>query len=209
MVLPRKDPGSGRHPLFRCDTTSLAAFTQCGKLNSMATNTRRRTSLRLPEFRYEDPGAYFVTICTAARRPLFGVVTDDCVVLNEYGRVVETEWRKSFQLRDTVMPDEQIVMPDHIHAIVWFTRPYTVGAGSGPPSRSQTSTRFDPHQVSQNLSALVRDFKGAVTRRLAGRAVRTGNSVWQRGFYDRIIRSERELNAVREFIRYNVMKCRM
>lgn len=175
----------------------------------MAINARRKSSLRLPGFQYETNGAYYITICTSARRSIFGNVHGDQAVLNEYGEIVEVEWYKSFDLRSTVMPDELIVMPDHMHAIVWFSVDHAVGAGSGPPSHSHETTRADPRYVSQNLSALIRDFKGAVTRRLAGKLVPVGKSVWQRGFYDRIIRSDRELDAIREYIRYNALKCRM
>jgi REP element-mobilizing transposase RayT len=182
---------------------------RAGILSSMAIHARRRSSLRLPGFRYESNGAYYITICTSHRRPIFGDIRGDQVIPNEYGKIVMTEWHKSFDISDAVMPDEVIVMPDHMHAIVWFSVDNAVGLGSGAPSRSHETTRADPRYVSQNLSALVRDFKGAITRRLAGNLVPAGKSVWQRGFYDRIIRPERELVAIREYIRYNAMKCRM
>ena len=83
----------------------------------------RRRSIRLPGYDYTQPGAYFVTICTHNREPLFGQVVDgDVVVLNQWGQVVWEEWFKTAQVRPYVelFENEFVVMPNHIHGIIWI-----------------------------------------------------------------------------------------
>lgn len=89
-------------------------------------NQHHRRSIRLPGYDYAQAGAYFVTICTNQRECLFGEVVDGEMRLNEYGRVVEDEWFASACIRCEIELDAFIVMPNHIHGIVWIAEP--VGA---------------------------------------------------------------------------------
>ena len=134
----------------------------------------RRKSLRLPGFDYSDPGAYFVTVCTADRRCLFGDVVNDEMRLNRPGRILDGCWRATPRHFSGTVLDASAVMPNHLQAILWFER-----AGHGPP-----------------LHTIIGLFKGAVTRR-------AGRPVWQRSFHDRLIRNDRELDAYREYIEAN------
>lgn len=160
-------------------------------------------SLRLEGYDYSQPGAYFVTFCTHARRRLFGEVIDGAMHLNRPGQIVAEEWQRSAQIRTEIELDMWVVMPDHMHALVliaddqhhWAERPVAPMPAAaqqhpnGPPPRS--------------LGALMAGFKSAATVRI-NQLCRTPRApVWQRNYWDRIIRDEAALNRVREYIRNN------
>ena len=160
----------------------------------------RRNSLRRHGYDYASPGAYFVTACTADRLPLFGKIEDGHMALTRFGNIVSDNWQRVVTLRPDTELDEFIVMPDHFHAIVWLNAGlHTVGAADYPPFAGQ----------SKDLSALIRSFKGAVTTAINTALNMPGHPVWQRGYYDRVVRDERELNAAREYVQFNVQKCLM
>lgn len=165
----------------------------------------RRNSLRLHGYDYASVGAYFVTVCTADRLPLFGVIQDDEVVLSEFGNSLSDIWQQIAEQQPGIELDEFIVMPDHFHAIVWLNagvtsdKRNTVGANDYPPFASQPA----------HLRFLVRTFKAAVTAATNTARNTPGQPVWQRNYYDRAIRDERELDAARAYVRFNVEKCLM
>ncbi|MCH7676964.1 transposase [candidate division KSB1 bacterium] len=165
----------------------------------MAINTdiRRRKSIRLQEYDYSSAGAYFVTICTHDRECLFGTVADEKIVLNDTGRIVESEWLKTAEIRANVSTDAYIIMPNHVHGILFIEEMANVGA-TGPVAPTKSGT-LQPN----TLGSIIGQFKSVVTKKIrqSGRI----NFKWQRGFYDRIIRND-ELNRIREYIIYNPLK---
>jgi REP element-mobilizing transposase RayT len=80
--------------------------------------TTRRRPLRLRDYDYSNPGAYFVTICSHQRRPLFGRIHDGVMTLNPVGEIVAETWREQMEITIDVNPDEWILMPHHFHAII-------------------------------------------------------------------------------------------
>ncbi len=155
-----------------------------------ATNRHRR-SIRLRNFDYATHGAYFVTVVTQDRREFLGHVSDDVMHLNAAGRIVEDEWRRTGNLRSNVELDEFVVMPNHFHGIVFLLQDDD-GALRSAPTRSFGSS------MAGELPVVVRNFKGAVTRRL--RAHGFVEPVWQRNYHERVIRNERELQAIRQYV---------
>lgn len=163
----------------------------------------RRRSIRLPGYDYTRPGHYFVTICTAGRRPLF----DDPALR----QIAEEQWAALARAGERgmhgprVAVDAWVVMPDHVHGIIAITaagrdrRPAN-GGGEAPGA---TARGLGIHVSPGSLGAVVRSYKAAAARRI-NRAQRTpGGEVWQRGYWERIIRDERELDAVRRYIAAN------
>ena len=168
----------------------------------------QRHAMRLPHYDYTQAGAYFVTIVTHQRELLF----DDPSVR----RVIETLWQGISKHLPTIALDEYVVMPNHLHGVVWI-----MGEGRGeafapdlPPASIQavfgnqmdldSSANASPlRAVSGSLSAVIGNFKSITTRRLNQMRRTPGAVVWQRSFYDRVIRSERELTAIRQYIRDN------
>ncbi len=85
--------------------------------------TTHHTSRRADGWDYTQPAAYFVTICTANRRCLFGTVRRGRMYLNALGRITADEWQQSDAIRDRVHLDAFVVMPNHLHGIVVFADP--------------------------------------------------------------------------------------
>ncbi len=183
-----------------------------------------RHSIRLPGADYSIPGFYFVTICTKKREHLFGEVVDAEMRLNDFGRIVQQEWEKTAELRPGIITDEFVVMPNHVHGIVLITdtnRTNGVGIDCINPTQSPIGRvngidainpynepihRYGPQ--SDNLFAIVRGFKGAVTRRING--MRGGDTpVWQPRFHDHIIRDQKSLEKIRTYIRSNPFNWQM
>ena len=154
-----------------------------------------RHSVRFRGYDYAQHGAYFITVCIDHHRPFFGSIENDEMKPNWVGHIVEREWLRVAELRDNVFLDEYIVMPNHFHAIVLITSP--VGTQLAASLRLRDVGGATPNNVApDSLSAIVRDFKSAVTRHInAHRATQNQSPVvvWQKRFHDRIIRDETEL----------------
>ena len=184
-----------------------------------AATSANRSTTRLREFDYASSGAYFVTVCAAQKAHLFGAVSSGEVQHSDVGEVILEEWERTGQLRSDVTLDAFVVMPNHIHGIIWIERP-TVGAQRAAPLRHddvilrniqrelaiskqrQTASAFFGVRP-KSLGAIVRAFKSAVTKRVNETRATPNNPIWQRNYHDRIIRNDRELNAVREYIAHN------
>src|ERR1041384_2791761 len=85
-----------------------------------SSSNRRRRSIRLPHYDYGESGAYFVTICVHHRECLFGEVVDGSIVLKDLGKIVATEWRRTAEIRPNLTVDEFVVMPNHLHGLLWM-----------------------------------------------------------------------------------------
>jgi len=156
-----------------------------------------RRSIRLRQFDYTSPKAYFVTLCTDDRRFTFGRVTKSEIHLSKIGRIVAEEWLRSPDVRPEIQLDEWIVMPNHLHGIVVIT-----ASGSGhetlipPITRPSRSLYRKPRSSSSFLGGL----KATVTRRVNVFRGTPGAPVWQRNFYEHIIRDKRGLKDIRKYI---------
>jgi REP element-mobilizing transposase RayT len=151
-----------------------------------------RRSIRLPEYDYAFWGSFFVTICTHNREFLFGDVIGGEMQLNGCGRIVAEEWRRSGELRGELTLGAFIVMPNHVHGIMTIE---TVGAHGNAPSDDTMLRR-----PVQSLATFVSGFKGSATRRINALRDTPGSRVWQRNYYERVIRDEEEFNRVRSYI---------
>ena len=156
----------------------------------------KRRSVRLRAFDYARPGAYFVTICTHARAPLFGDIAGGVMRLSPVGRIVSEEWARTQLVRPSVRPDAFVVMPDHVHGIMVIA-----------DDRAGIIRRVDPGARSGSgpgsVGAIVGQFKAAVTKRInAGWPARRG-MVWQRGYYEHVIRNRASLDRIRRYIAAN------
>ena len=159
--------------------------------------THHRRSIRLPTYDYAQPGAYFVTLVTHARECLFGQVIDSEMRLNGLGDVVAREWRRTGGIRREVELDVFVVMPNHVHVIVF------VGAHGRAPEHDAPDYGAPPHRPPRSLGSLVAGFKSAVTKRINGMRGTPGLPLWQRNYYEHVIRDEEELNRVREYVAGN------
>jgi REP element-mobilizing transposase RayT len=156
-------------------------------------NKHHRRSIPLPGYDYRTPGAYFITICSWQRECLFGEVIDDTMQLSPYGKTVFFNWSILPKRYPNVELDNFIVMPNHVHGIIVLK-----------DSREINYTESDKLALKKSkiypLSEIVRGLKTSSARRINQVRYLTGVSVWQRGYYEHIIRNEESLFAIREYI---------
>lgn len=141
----------------------------------------RRRSLRLPAYDYSQAGGYFITVCTQDRVMLFGEVIDCHVRLNEIGMIVQQTWDDLARHYRGIDLDAFIVMPNHVHGIIIL------------------DGQFERRRA---LSEIVRGFKTFSARRVNERADKRG-ALWQRSYYEHVIRNEKSLDRIRAYIANN------
>ena len=146
---------------------------------------------------YAEEGAYFVTVVTHQRECLFGGIADGEMRVDGYGEVVRDEWLRSVQIRREIELDAFVVMPNHLHGIVVIR---DVGAHGRAP------LPLAPHRSPRSLGSFVAGFKSAVTKRINTMRRTPGLPVWQRNYWERVIRDERELDRVRQYIAENPLR---
>lgn len=158
----------------------------------------RIESTRHPAWNYGNAGWYYVTICTADHERFFGEVVDGEMRYSREGRLACRE----LALIPTHFPNVRIdtfqVMPDHLHAIIVIEQSLS-SLPNEPPDAGTAMSRISPRCGS--LPTIIRSFKGAMTR-LSRRGGRP-DFAWQERYHDRIIRSERALDNIRQYIRDN------
>jgi REP element-mobilizing transposase RayT len=160
--------------------------------------------MRLPHWDYRENGAYFVTICTYERSLLFGDVPFEELRLNDLGRAVEEAWTRSAEIRAEIWLDAFVVMPNHVHGIVWICHAQPVGPQGLAPLRPASASSFAVQPMS--LGSMVRGFKSASKIRVNELRRTPGMAVWQRNYFERVLRDDRELDRAREYILDNPRK---
>jgi len=153
-----------------------------------------RRSLRLDGYDYAQAGAYFVTICTHQREFLFGDIIEGEMQLNGNGREVQALWNELPNRFAHLELDAFVVMPNHVHGIATF-----VGAGLALPEENGAASS------APTLGDVVRAFKSLSAIHVNRLFMRSG-SLWQRNYYDHVIRNERELDKIRDYIATNPLR---
>jgi len=229
-----------------------------------------RRSIRLRNYDYATPGAYFVTVCVQARAPLFGRIVDNATQPNEAGLEVGAWWNKLPSKFTSVGLDAAVVMPNHLHGIVWILgeeeqgttagRPHGAAPTNGEATTMATSTAGRPHGAAPTNGegtttatatagrphgAAPTNGKGTTTatskagrphvatpteggeRPALGQVLdwfktmttnayirgvkesgwpRFGGRLWQRDYYEHVVRDEEGLNRIREYIQTNPLR---
>jgi putative transposase len=159
---------------------------------------RHRESPRLSGYDYSQEGAYFVTVCVQGRLYLFGKIVDGNMRLNPAGQIIGKWWKElKRKFPSLKIDDYYVVMPNHFHGIVFIpelSAPTTEGGHAGPPLqrivqwfKTMTTNEYI-HGVKEHEWP---QFKG---------------SLWQRSYYDQVIRDEAALNRIREYISTNPLR---
>ena len=148
-------------------------------------NLSARKNIRLKDYDYSQNGAYFITICTQDGHDLLGKIDvgANCVrpILSEIGQIVENEMTVLSNPYEDVIVDKYIVMPNHIHMIIFI-------------STESGRTQFAP-----TVSRIIKQFKGSISKQI-------GDSIWQKSFHDHIIRDERDYKIIWNYIDSNPAK---
>lgn len=179
-----------------------------------------RRSVRLLGYDYSNAGAYFVTICAHRKTCLLGHVHEGAVVLNRTGHIVKKCWESLPIWFPHVQLDASVIMPNHTHGILWIT-------GRGEALASEDLIYCEPNDVSHeqkafletvanasplqhacgttpgSLASVIQTFKTNCTRRVNRVHKCSGKQLWQRNYYEHIIRSQKSLEAIREYIESN------
>ena len=193
-------------------------------------NIYNRRSIRLRNYDYSDAGLYFITLCTADRKNIFGEIILGTMHLNAFGEIAAEEWEKTPQIRKNISLGEFIIMPNHFHAII------SIDYKLNDKKIENTGIFYSP---SQTIGAIIRGFKGATTKRINNLIRENKNnsdgtgelqfaptrnpspakdsaptrdlfstdinpsgegSIWQRNYYEHIIKTEKAYNNISAYI---------
>ena len=170
--------------------------------------------MRIKDFDYSRSGYYYVTICTYEMECIFGEIEDDKMILNNAGEMVSMELNRLPKYSIGVLLDECIVMPNHVHAIIVIDRDNNGMCNCGRYDYNGPALRPVPTAIdnmgtgdgrNKTLSDIVHDFKSITTKKYSY-GVKNNNwkpfskHVWQRSFYDHVIRNEESLENIRKYI---------
>lgn len=184
----------GRKPCARFAPSWCPSSNQTN-MNQYHSQYHRR-SIRLQGYDYSQTGFYFITLCTRDRQCWFGEIKNGKMHLNSIGYIVAEEWLKSAEIRSEIELDEWIVMPNHFHGIVIIKT--EIKNGLGEPFENHAGARKP-----RSLSTLISGFKAGVTKRINEIRQVSGVSIWQRNYYEHIIRDELSLYNIRKYILEN------
>ena len=181
-----------------------------------------RRSIRLKGYDYSQAGMYFVTICCQDRVCHFGKIENGEMMLNEFGKIAIDEWLKTAEIRKTVILHDYIVMPNHFHGIIEITNMRDdVEALRATPLQETTSlpvirpySRTDVKNEYMSsispkcgeLATIVRAFKSAVTKQINELRNTRGEKLWQRDYWENIIRNEQSYQYIANYIINNPKK---
>jgi putative transposase len=186
-----------------------------------------RRSIRLPDYNYAQSGAYFVTICTYQKQCWFGDIKQGKMQINQIGQIVMQEWLKSSEIRQEIELDEWVLMPNHLHGIVWIKNQaedqkkglHSEGLHSGglhsgglhsgglhSEGLHSEGLHRKPLRIekiclkSRSLGSFINGFKCSVTRCI--NRIRNNSDIpfWQRNYYESVIRDEQHLSNIRQYI---------
>jgi putative transposase len=153
----------------------------------------QRRNIRLRSYDYAREGAYFVTICTYKKQSLFGNVTGSSMRLNTCGEIVESVWKDIPLHYPEVKNEVFIIMPNHVHGVIIIQDLKRAGHRPAPTKK-------------QPLSEIIRAFKSYSSQRVNEQRQLQGIPVWQRSYYEHVIRSEEEFARIGEYILFNATK---
>ncbi len=193
-----------------------------------------RKSIRIKNYCYKKQGYYFITIKTKNNNHLFGKINHEKMILNCYGQIVKNEWIKTEKIRPNILLDAFVIMPNHIHAIIYrrgkacraqctnctndtHNTQHVMGANHAQRTQNKIKNKNEnlcgspkPEKfgkpIAGSIPTTIRSFKSAITRVINIKTNTPGRIIWQRNYYEHIIRSKNELNVIRKYIINNPKK---
>ena len=164
-----------------------------------------RQSIRLQGYDYSQDGWYFITICVNGFQEFFGEIKEGNFIKSKWGEIVENCWNDTVEIRKgDVSIDVFQIMPNHFHAIIVIGDKKNLPNISRFPDVSSEKTIFK--SPSKTIGAIVRGFKSSVTSKIQKLENVDDLKLWQRNFYERIIRDEHELHRIQNYVRQNPEK---
>jgi REP element-mobilizing transposase RayT len=189
----------------------------------------------MPQWDYSGNGIYFITIVTQNRECNLGRVNNGEMIFSDFGKIVNEEWLKSFEMRDELFLDEYIIMPNHLHAIVLLKKSFNEQLfdfqrmngtnGTNVETHGRASLQQQPTEYSikpsnfirkpQSISSFVAGFKSAVNSKIDDFIDEFGlnipkynfnNHFFQPNYHDHIIRNNSEYQRIKKYIINNPLK---
>lgn len=148
-----------------------------------------RKSIRLKEYDYSHGGYYFVTICTKEGVNLFGKIHKGKMILNEFGKIVFETWIDLPNHNSNIGLDYFCIMPNHVHFILIINEMIRAG--------------LEPAPTEHGLAEIIRQFKTFSSKKINIINKSPGKSLWQRNYYEHVIRNEKDLYEIRKYIEQN------
>jgi REP element-mobilizing transposase RayT len=149
--------------------------------------------VRLSDFDYSQVGVYFVTVCSHERKCTFGRVESGAVELFPLGRIVRESWLEIPYHFARVELDTFVVMPNHLHGVLVLHEDFVQRAQHAAPLQIKAAS----------LPAVLRSFKAAATKRARDASLLGSNPLWQRNYYEHIVRPGEALNDIRKYVSEN------
>lgn len=170
--------------------------------NSKPRNARR--SIRLQGYDYSSSGSYFITMNTYQRKRLFGHIHKGVMVLSRYGNIAHQCWLNLAIKKPWIFLDEFIIMPDHMHGIITI-KSYRFDKHAHDTTLSTPASKIAGYgqMVPRSISILLRTYKSVVTRWINSQRRTPGERIWQRNYYEHIVRNAEDLNRIRKYIKAN------
>jgi len=161
-----------------------------------------RKSIRIKEYDYSQPNWYYITICTHDKECMFGVIQNGEVILNEYRKIAEAEWIRTKEIRKNIELDYFVIMPNHIHGII-IIEPPDVGTHCNVSLRQEESFG---KSTKNSIPTIVKLYKATVTKQINILRQTPAVPVWQRNYYEHIIRNDNDLYKIRQYLHNNPIK---
>lgn len=180
--------------------------------------SHHRRSIRLPNYDYTQPGAYFITLCTWQQIWLFGKIINGDMHLNKTGEIVIVQWQQLENHYPNVHFAQVVIMPNHLHGIITIQE----GATRSPLSRVLTNNDPRPNKVTFNedgsplprpvgpppnsIGALIGQFKSKTTKQIWAHLNTSHTPVWQRNYYEHVVRNDADWVRILEYIQNNPLR---
>ena len=159
----------------------------------------RHKQIRLRYFDYGNTGAYYVTICTYNRKRFLSTIKDKKINLTWFGVIVEEELQRTISMRENLSLGQYVIMPNHVHMILFFhDRTAETLSALG-----NDSLRKFGGSHSGSLSSIIGNFKSAVTSRIRKTSGHPEAVIWQKSFYEHVIRDDKDLVRISDYIMTN------
>lgn len=156
-----------------------------------------RRSIRLKGYDYTSNGSYFVTICSHERQSIFGEIKDGVFQQNHLGLVAQKCWLKIPKHHKYVGLDEFVIMPNHIHGILWIEQ---------TEASKKVTPAFAKGRTPNSLGTIIATYKAVVTKEIRQLTQSPHFKVWHRNYYDVVIRDDEALYNFRRYIQQNPLK---
>ena len=153
---------------------------------------QKHQNMRLPYYSYNQPGYYFITICTKNRRHYFGKIIDDKINLSDIGKITKQYWQKIPEHFSNIQLGEYVIMPNHLHGIIILS-----------PVEDRHACPLQDRRQNQKIPVTIGSFKSAVTKKI--NQLQTNSLfAWQKSYYDHVTRNEKSFFNISTYIMHNV-----